>query len=99
MMPWRGRRSGRRWIQFNPIFMSFAPIGRPPTGKTLLFLSELEAMRLVDLENLTQEEAAIRMGISRKTLWTDLQKGRAKLINAILNGNMIEIIPDQIMNE
>ncbi|HEU12745.1 MAG: DUF134 domain-containing protein [Thermoplasmata archaeon] len=99
MMPWRGRRRGRRWIGISPTFMSFAPIGRPPSGRVVILLSELEAMRLVDLENLTQEEAAQRMGISRKTLWTDLQRGRAKLINAIINGYLIEIVMDQPSEE
>lgn len=95
MMPWRGRRRGRRWIGISPGFISFAPVGRPPAGRVILFLSELEAMRLVDIENLTQEEAAQRMGISRKTLWTDLQRGRAKVVNALINGYVIEIVMDQ----
>ncbi|MCI4434785.1 MAG: DUF134 domain-containing protein [Thermoplasmata archaeon] len=99
MMPWRGRRRGRRWISISPTSISFGPLGRPPSGKVFIFLSELEALRLVDLENLTQEEAAQRMGISRKTLWTDLQRGRAKIVNAIINGYIIEIIMDQPKEE
>lgn len=94
MMPWRGRRRGPRWISFNPNVMLFGPIGRPPEGKVYVYLSEIEALRLVDVENLTQEEAAQRMGISRKTLWTDLTRGRSKIVNAILKGYVIEIIQD-----
>lgn len=94
MMPWRGRRRGTRWISFNPNVMLFGPIGRPPEGKVYVYLSEIEALRLVDVENLTQEEAAQRMGISRKTLWTDLTRGRSKIVNAILKGYVIEIIQD-----
>jgi Predicted DNA-binding proteins len=55
MMPWRGRRRGRRWISISPTSISFGPLGRPPSGKVFIFLSELEALRLVDLENLTQK--------------------------------------------
>jgi len=94
MMPWRGRRRGPRWISFNPNVMLFGPIGRPPEGKVYVYLSEIEALRLVDVENLTQEEAAQRMGISRKTLWTDSTRGRSKIVNAILKGYVIEIIQD-----
>ena len=57
----------------------------------ILFYSELEAMRLVDVEGLTQEEAAAMMGVSRKTLWNELKSGRRKVVEAILNGWNIEI--------
>ncbi len=49
---------------------------------------ELEAMRLVYLDGLTQDEAAKRMGISRGTLWRALASGRRKLVQA-----MIELRP------
>ncbi|EDY35772.1 hypothetical protein ABOONEI_1564 [Aciduliprofundum boonei T469] len=45
----------------------------------------------MDVEGLTQEEAAARMGISRKTLWNDLKSGRKKIVEAILHGWNIEI--------
>jgi len=48
-----------------------------------LYLDELEAMRLVDGENLTQDEAGVLMGISRGSIWRLLQTGRKKLITAI----------------
>ena len=57
----------------------------------VLTYSELEAMRLVDVEGLTQEEAAAKMGVSRKTLWNELKNGRKKLVEAIINGWNIEI--------
>jgi predicted DNA-binding protein (UPF0251 family) len=54
-------------------------------------LEELEALRLVDLEDLTQEEAAARMGVSRKTLWNDLQQARKKVVSALVNGQALHI--------
>ncbi|MGC8992721.1 MAG: DUF134 domain-containing protein, partial [Thermoplasmata archaeon] len=66
----------------------------PPTGKVTIFYSELEALKLVDVDNLTQEEAAEKLGISRKTLWTDITKARAKIVDALINGYVIEIIDD-----
>lgn len=57
-------------------------------GETILSLSraELEALRLVDEQNLTQEQAAERMQISRGTLWRILQQARKKLISALNSG-------------
>ena len=89
----RGRCRGRRWIEQLPETTYFHPQGipRPQVNVTLLTLEELEALRLVDLEDLTQEEAAIRMGISRKTLWNDLQRARKKVVNALVKGSAIRI--------
>ncbi len=57
-------------------------------GEIVLYLSnaELEALRLVDEENLTQEQAAERMHISRGTLWRILQQARKKVISALNSG-------------
>ncbi|MCK5031133.1 MAG: DUF134 domain-containing protein, partial [Thermoplasmatales archaeon] len=41
--------------------------------------------------DLTQEEAAAKMGVSRKTLWTDLQRARKKVVDALVNGYAIRI--------
>ena len=57
----------------------------------LLSLEELEAVRLVDLEGLEQEAAALRMGISRRALWEDLQNARRKIVEALVKGKAIEI--------
>ena len=45
--------------------------------------AELEALRLVDLEHLSQEEAGERMGISRGTVWRLLQSARTKVVQAL----------------
>jgi len=54
--------------------------------------AELEALRLVDLEGLTQEEAAVRMGISRRSFWNDLESARKKVIHALVNGCALELV-------
>ena len=53
--------------------------------------AELEAIRLTDLENLNQEEAGARMGVSRGTIWRLLQRGRSKIALALVEGRRIEI--------
>ena len=57
----------------------------------ILTVEELEAVRLVDYEDLEQEEAAKRMGVSRKTLWRLLKTARKKLVGAFTQGKAIEI--------
>jgi len=86
----RGRCRGKRWIEQIPQSTNFQPMGiQRPYNTIFLSIEELEALRLVDLEDLTQEEAAANMGVSRKTLWNDLQKARKKVITALVNGNAI----------
>jgi predicted DNA-binding protein (UPF0251 family)/DNA-directed RNA polymerase subunit RPC12/RpoP len=63
-----------------------------------LSLEELEAIRLCDLLNIEQNEAADRMGISRKTYWNDLQKARQKVADALVNGKAIEISGGEYVN-
>jgi len=59
--------------------------GEPYVGEPVyLFPDELEALRLVYLEGLTQEKAAERMGVSRGTLWRSLSSGRRKVVQAIV---------------
>ena len=57
----------------------------------VLTYAELEAIRLVDLEGLNQEEASARMGISRRTFWSDLRSARVKVATALVNGQAIRI--------
>ncbi len=87
----RGRRKFERWISYIPPVNSYSPVGAPYKRSVIITYSELEAMRLVDVLGLTQEEAAIKMGISRKTLWQELKTGRRKMVEAILNGWHIEL--------
>ena len=54
-------------------------------------LEELEAVRLVDLLDLDQEEAAFYMGISRKAFWNDLMNARRKIATALVYGMGLRI--------
>lgn len=53
---------------------------------------ELEVLKLIDLEGLSQEEAAAVMGVSRKTVWRDLHAARRKITGALVTGKTIEIV-------
>ena len=89
----RGRCRGRRWIEQIPETTYFKPNTSQPTipNTIVLTIEEIEALRLVDLEDLTQEEAAAVMGVSRKTLWTDLHRARKKVVDALVHGYAIRI--------
>jgi len=56
---------------------------------------ELEAMRLCDRDNLTQEQAGEQMGISRGTVQRLLWSGRNKVVNFLLSGSAIRLVPIQ----
>ncbi|MCU0637711.1 MAG: DUF134 domain-containing protein, partial [Methanothrix sp.] len=86
MCPCRGRRRGRRWISEVPAVRCFMPEGCPKIEAVSITLEELEAVRLVDLLELDQEEAAFYMGISRKAFWNDLMNARKKIAAALVYG-------------
>ena len=71
----------------------FKPAGVP--GRDLeqlpLAVDELEAIRLVDLEGLSHEQAAAAMGVSRQTVGRVLERGSAKVAEALVGGKAILI--------
>ena len=66
----------------------------PSRNLTPIFIdrAELEALRLVDLEGLSQEEAGTKMGISRGTVWRLLQSARKKTAQALTEGRPLQIV-------
>lgn len=56
-----------------------------------LELSELEAMRLCDLEDLDQQTAGQRMAVSRGTVQRLLKSGRSKILEALLQSHALLI--------
>ena len=55
----------------------------------VLLFEEFEAIRLTDYENLTQEEAAEKMKISRPTFTRLYDKARKSIARAFVEGNPI----------
>lgn len=52
---------------------------------------ELEAIKLADLDDLSQEEAAESMKISRATFGRIVKSARYKIANALVNGYSLKI--------
>jgi len=57
--------------------------------RILLSRDELEALKLCDLDDLTQEEAGARMGVSRGTVQRILATARKKVAMALTRGGAI----------
>jgi len=92
-----GRGPGRpmtpRTIDFIPIIKNFVPAIpkdaiKEHSSMEPLFLTyaELEVLRLVDLEGMMQEEAGVKMGVSRGTIWRLLQSSRYKVAQMLTEG-------------
>lgn len=69
-------------------FRPFGP-GLEATGETLLNLDEYESLRLLDYQHLTQEEAAVKMQVSRPTLTRIYEKARGKIARALVEGHTL----------
>ena len=71
----------------------FKPAGIPLKSleEVTLKAEEVEALRLVDLEGLKQEESARKINVSRSTFQRVLESARKKLAEAILKGKAIKI--------
>ena len=96
------RRRGKKGRNPSPVYINHLPSAREfiptPRGDELpiqLEPSELEALRLVDLEDLSQEEAGKRMGVSRGTVWRLLQEARRKVTQSLVEGRPIRITQPQ----
>jgi predicted DNA-binding protein (UPF0251 family) len=59
--------------------------------RVALLQEELEALRLADLEGLTQEEAARRMGVSRSTFQRVVAQARRQVALALAEGHALQI--------
>lgn len=76
-----------------PMMEGYKPFGIPmrELDSVVLFYEEFEALRLSDYENLTQEEAAVKMGISRPTFTRLYDRARKNIAKAFVEGKAILI--------
>ncbi|MBU1136041.1 MAG: DUF134 domain-containing protein [Nanoarchaeota archaeon] len=84
----------RRRVRGKPNSSYFKPAGIRMVNleETGLAMPEFEAIRLVDLKEISQEKAGEQMQISQSTLSRILESGRKKIADAIVNGKAIKII-------
>ncbi len=82
------RKKRNRRIQVPPVIkgMSVYGIRGRKSNEVILHIEEYEAIRLLDYQNLTQEEAAKYMDISRPTLTRIYEEARNKVATAFVEG-------------
>jgi len=94
----RRYRRGRRGRLPKPVTIpnptkirSFIP--HPIAAGTTITIepAELEALRLVDLEDLSQEQAGTKMGVSRGTIWRLVKSARKKVAQALTEGRPLKV--------
>lgn len=87
------RKKCFRNISIQPGTRYYKPAGIPlkELDETILHLDELEAIRLADYEDIYQEEAAKKMGISRQTFGRILKVAHKKIADAMIHGKAIRI--------
>ena len=98
-MPLRRRcRRGRRGRFPKPVTIpnpskveKFIPQPRTTSKSITIEHAEVEALRLVDLEGLSQEEAGIEMGVSRGSIWRLVKNARRKVAQALTEGRALTV--------
>jgi len=83
-----------RSINFQPNTYYFKPRGIPLRELEEIELQpdELEALKLYEIDNLEQTQAAVKMGISQPTFARLLAVANKKIAQAIIHGKAIKII-------
>jgi predicted DNA-binding protein (UPF0251 family) len=83
----------RRILDHVPRAAIYKPAGVPLDGlrRITLLQEELEALRLADVEGLTQEEAAGHMGVSRSTFQRIIAQARRQVALALAEGQALQI--------
>ncbi len=83
----------RRRVRGRPNSSYFKPAGIRLTelAEIVLTMSEFEAVRLIDYNEISQEEAGKQMQISQSTLSRILKLAHKKISDALINGKAIKI--------
>lgn len=83
-----------RKVRFNPKVTYFKPRAVPLSTieEVSLGVDELEALRLCDLQELEQKQAAKKMKVSQSTLQRVLTSARKKISQALIQGKAIKVI-------
>lgn len=85
----------RKWrkVCCKPKINQFGPIGQRLCENNIVTMTveEYETIRLIDFENMTQEECSEQMSVARTTVQRIYNDARKKLANTLVNGNFLVI--------
>jgi predicted DNA-binding protein (UPF0251 family) len=86
-----GRPKKCRWVETEPGVTFFKPRGIPLRSlqQIVITVDELEAMRLADFLEMTQEEVAQRLQVSRPTVTRMLSRAHRAVADALVHGKAI----------
>jgi len=90
-----GRNKIVRACSFKPEFTNFIPSSKKSNGTMELNSDEIEAIFLMDYQNMYQEDAAKKMNISRPTLSRIIKNARKKIATSLILGYEINIIDNK----
>lgn len=87
------RPSKCRRVCCMPPCSQFGPLGQESQASesVRMTVDEYEAIRLIDLEGMTQEECASRMQVARTTVQLIYNDARRKLAEALVQGRPLQI--------
>ena len=82
-----------RRVCFLPKEDEYGPINSKIQKDEIIIMSvdEYETIRLIDFEDMTQEECSIRMNVARTTVQRIYFDARKKLANSLVNGLVLRI--------
>lgn len=85
----------RKWrrVCCMPGSQDFGPLGVDGNDRKVVVMTvdEFEAIRLIDLEGLSQEQCSERMGVARTTAQAIYNSARVKLAECLVNGRILTI--------
>ncbi len=83
------RKQKQRKVFLPPRFDGYKAIGKTNPESIELNMDELEAIKLLDYENLNQQDVALFMNVSRPTLTRIYDRARKKIATAIAESKNI----------
>ncbi len=73
-------------------YNSFGPDGATPDDHITITLEEIESLRLKNLKNMDQTQAAKKMGVSQSTFQRILTTAYKKVSEALIEGKELRIL-------
>ena len=80
-----------RRVCYFPEVLEFSPTGAVGGEPIVLTVDELETIRLIDKENLSQEECGAQLGVGRTTAQKIYETARKKIADALVLGFALKI--------